>query len=106
MMLAQEILQKASDLLGDRGAQYDSAGGEKSMGKAITAFNAITGRKLTTEEGWLLMILVKQVRQFTSGKRHLDSAEDAVAYCALQAEEITEKIRREAAASIEDRRRC
>lgn len=85
---AAEILRKAADTMEERGKQYDSPSGERSMGKAVAAFNAITGRSLSTEEGWLLMGLVKSVRQYASGKRHEDSAIDSVAYAALEAEEV------------------
>lgn len=85
---AAEILRKAADTMEERGRQYDSPAGERSMGKAVKAFNAITGRGISVEEGWLLLGLVKSVRQYTSGKRHEDSAIDHVAYAALEAEEV------------------
>lgn len=58
------------------------------MGKIIVAFNAITGRDLTEQEGWLIMLLLKQVRQWSTEQYHHDSALDSVAYAALLAESL------------------
>lgn len=58
------------------------------MGKTVTAFNAITGRDLSEAEGWLLMLILKQVRQWQTPNYHKDSAEDAVSYSALLAEAL------------------
>ena len=69
-----------------RAATYDKPDGERSMGKAVEAFNAITGRELTEAEGWLLLAVLKNVRLFQRPGYHADSAEDAVAYGALLAE--------------------
>lgn len=84
---AGHYLQQAAGLLSERGKEYDD-GSERSMGKTIAAFNAITGRELSESEGWLLMLLLKQVRQFTKDEFHVDSAKDAVAYSALLAESL------------------
>jgi hypothetical protein len=84
---AGDFLAQASSLMQERGKQYDQPGGERSMGRAIKAFNVITGSDLTEYEGWLLMSLLKRVRQ-CSGPYHKDSAEDAVAYAALEAESL------------------
>jgi hypothetical protein len=56
------------------------------MGKAVTAFNAITGHTLSESEGWLLLQVLKDVRLFTREAYHADSAEDCIAYAALKAE--------------------
>lgn len=85
---ADAFLQNAIDLLRERGKQYDQPGGERSMGKTVAAFNAITGRDLSEAEGWLLMLLLKQVRQWQTGTYHKDSAEDSVSYSALLAEAL------------------
>lgn len=85
---AEFFLRQAAELMKERGKQYDQPGGERSMGRAIAALNAITGRDLTEAEGWLLMSLVKRVRQFSGSGYHQDSAEDAVAYAALEAEAL------------------
>lgn len=85
---AENFLMQAADLMAERGKQYDQPGGERSMGKAVAALNAVTGRDLTEAEGWLLMSLVKRVRQHSGAGYHQDSAEDAVAYAALEAEAL------------------
>ncbi len=54
-LTARDFLQRAIKTMNDRGKRYDSPDGERSMGKAVEAFNAITGRSLTTDEGWLLL---------------------------------------------------
>ena len=59
------------------------------MAKTVQAFNAITGRDITTAEGWLMLAVLKQVRAFQNpGKPHVDSLEDGPAYLALMAEEM------------------
>jgi hypothetical protein len=70
----------------DRAATYDAPSGERSMGKAVVAFNAITGHALTESEGWLFLQVLKDVRLFTRSAYHADSAEDCIAYAALKAE--------------------
>ncbi len=88
---AEEFLTGSKDLLEERAKQYDSLEGERSMGKTVKAFNAITGRELVEAEGWLLLQLLKDVRQWTTpDSYHADSAEDAIAYAALKAEALVE----------------
>ena len=86
MATAPEYLQAAAAHLADRAVTYDKPEGERSMGATIVAFNAVTGRNLSESEGWLLMLLLKQVRLFQRPAFHRDSAEDAIAYAALLAE--------------------
>jgi len=83
---AAELLGRAAAHMHDRSATYDEPEGERSMGKIVTAFNAITGRDLTESEGWMFMQQVKLVRLFTRSEYHADSAEDNIAYAALLAE--------------------
>ena len=83
---APELLGRAAKHMHDRSATYDEPEGERSMGKAVTAFNAITGRNLTEGEGWLLLQVLKDVRLFARSGYHADSAEDCIAYAALKAE--------------------
>lgn len=83
---APELLGRAAAHMHDRASTYDTPGGERSMGKAVAAFNAITGNKLTESEGWLLMQVLKDVRLFTRSEYHADSAEDCISYAALKAE--------------------
>lgn len=85
-MDAPELLQTAASHMQARAATYDTPEGERSMGKAVRAFNAITGHELTESEGWLLLQVLKDVRLFTRETYHADSAEDCIAYAALKAE--------------------
>lgn len=83
---AQDLLDKAKQLMAERAKQYDKPAGERSMGRAVEAFNAITGRTLSEPEGWLLLQVLKDVRLFQRHGYHADSAEDCIAYAALKAE--------------------
>lgn len=87
-MKAHEFLGKAQDLMLERGKQYDKPEGERSMATTVAAFNAITGQSLTEAEGWLLLQILKDVRQWQNPTYHADSAEDGVAYSALKAEAL------------------
>lgn len=87
-MKAHEFLGKAQALMLERGKQYDKPEGERSMATTVIAFNAITGQSLTEAEGWLLLQILKDVRQWQNPAYHADSAEDGVAYSALKAEAL------------------
>ncbi|MBD3814902.1 MAG: hypothetical protein IE913_00245 [Halothiobacillus sp.] len=91
MEKASDLLTRAAQLLDERGKEYDDQAGrqERSMGKTVAAFNVITGRDLREAEGWLLLQLLKDVRQWSNPARlHKDSAEDSIAYAALKAEAL------------------
>lgn len=83
---AQGLLSKARDHMLDRAAAYDKPEGERSMRRTVEAFNAITGRDLEESEGWLLLQVLKDVRDRQRREPHGDSLEDCVAYAALKAE--------------------
>ena len=85
-MKAPEILTRSAEIMAERAKQYDSPQGERSMGKAVAAFNAVTGQSLSEANGWLLMALLKMVRDNTTDKPHEDSINDLVAYGALYGE--------------------
>lgn len=85
-MRAPELLTKAAAIMEERGRQYDKPEGERSMGRAVQAFNAITGRNLSESEGWLLLQVLKDVRDRQRSQPHQDSLEDGIAYAALKAE--------------------
>ena len=85
---APEMLHKAAAIMEDRGKQYDQPEGERSMGKCVAAFNIITGKDLKESEGWLLMQVLKDVRQWQNPGYHQDSADDCVAYAALKGEAL------------------
>lgn len=88
---ATDFLSKALTLLEERGKDYDQPQGERSMGKTVQAFNAITGHTLKESEGWLLLQLLKDVRQWSNpNSYHADSAEDCISYAALKAEALIE----------------
>lgn len=84
---AGQFLDQAAQLLKERGKDYDKDE-ERSMGKTVQAFNAITSRDLTESEGWLLLQLLKDVRQWSTPNYHKDSAEDCISYSALKAESL------------------
>lgn len=84
---APALLNAARRHMEDRAATYDKPEGERSMGAAVKAFNAITGYSLKESDGWLFMVCLKQVRLFTNThKPHRDSAEDMISYAALLGE--------------------
>lgn len=85
-MNAIDLLDKAASHMKERGQQYDKPEGERSMGRAVAAFNSITERDLTEAEGWLLLQVLKDVRDRQRKKAHVDSLEDCIAYAALKAE--------------------
>lgn len=89
MPTAQTILDSAGKIMQERGKEYDCPNGERSMAAAITAFNAITRYSLAEADGWLLMQILKDVRQWRSLEYHRDSAEDCAAYAALKAEALS-----------------
>ena len=82
---AASMLTAALGHMEDRAKTYDAPGGERSMGKTVAAFNAITGLVLTEEQGWLFMEILKQVRS-QQGDYRADNYEDMVAYAALRGE--------------------
>ena len=88
---APAMLQKAADLLIERGKQYDSPEGERSMAQTVEAFNAITCHDLSEADGWLLMALLKMVRDNKRSIVHVDSCEDLIAYAALYSEARIER---------------
>ena len=83
---ADSLLQRAAEIMAERGKQYDSTGQQKerSMGRIVAAFNALYGTQLTEQQGWHFMLLLKLARQ--KDKPHADSMEDAIAYAALAGE--------------------
>lgn len=85
---APEFLHAAAAIMEERGKQYDQPNGERSMGKCVGAFNIITGHTLSESEGWLLLQILKDVRQWQRADYHADSAEDGIAYSALKAEAL------------------
>lgn len=89
---APDVLGKARQHMLDRAATYDKPEGERSMAKTVEVFNAFHGTSLTEAQGWHFMQILKDVRLFTRESYHADSAEDAVAYAALKAEALANRI--------------
>lgn len=85
-LTSPQILEAALQHQKDRAAIYDSPVGERSMGQAVAAFNIITGKSLSESDGWLLMQVLKDVRDRAGPGPHQDSLEDCVSYAALKAE--------------------
>jgi len=83
---APQMLQDAANTMAARAAQDDKPEGERSMGAAVPAFNIITGNDMRESHGWLLLQLLKDVRDNQRDKAHEDSLVDCVAYLALKAE--------------------
>ena len=82
---AAEILDAARGHIADRAASRDCPGGERSMSRAVAAFNALTGHALTERDGWLFMVALKAARA-TAGAHNPDDYEDGAAYFALAGE--------------------
>lgn len=88
-MNAAEILKNAAKTIEDRAALRDTPDGERSMERAVKAFNTLCGTNLTELEGWVFMCLLKLSRA-TAGKPHLDDYIDLAGYAALAAEALKE----------------
>jgi hypothetical protein len=84
---APKILQEAVQCLMQRGVDYDSKNGERSMAHAVEIFNVIVGgdKRLTEHEGWIFMRALKQARMM-QGKPKLDTYVDLAAYAGLAGE--------------------
>lgn len=87
-MSALDILELAGTVIDARGKDYDTLTGERSGAKVAVAFSAITGKNLSAAEVYLVLQLVKDVRQWQRPRYHEDSAIDCVAYAALKAEAL------------------
>jgi hypothetical protein len=81
-------LEEAAETLKQRGVDYDGngyEGGERSMGKTVEIFRAITGIELSELDGWRFLISLKLARS-TSGKPKRDNYVDLAGYTALAGE--------------------
>ncbi len=87
-MKANEILRKAAEIMEDRSEQRD-LDAERSMFKAVSTFNVLSGAALTENDGWLFMVCLKLARA-QQGKLNVDDWLDAAAYCALTLECLLE----------------
>lgn len=84
---AHTICQSAIVTMVERGKTYDKddTQEERSMGKTVAAFNALTGHTLTEEQGWLFMVTLKMARA-QQGEYKDDNYLDGTAYFALAGE--------------------
>jgi hypothetical protein len=89
----EDYLNQCIDTIEERGKLRDSPQGERSMGKAVAAFNAIFGTALTETQGWQFMQLLKLARM-SAGVYHEDDYVDNIAYGALAAESSAKEARR------------
>lgn len=81
---AGTVLRTAAETIDNRASERD-AEQERSMGRCVNAFNAMTGHGLSEEDGWLFMQYLKQSRS-RAGNFRFDDYLDEVAYAALRAE--------------------
>lgn len=82
---AHEFLERGVKHMRDRAAQRDSDAGERSMARAVAAFNAQEGTNLTEAQGWRFMIQLKYARA-VNGVFVADDYEDLSAYAGLAGE--------------------
>ena len=88
MWTVGDILDRVRAIIVERGRQRDMPDGERSMARAVMAFNvlegpsvAMQGGRLTEAQGWAFMRLLKHARG-----RDEDSLMDGIGYAVLEAE--------------------
>lgn len=84
-LLAHEFLEAGLGHMKDRAATYDAPQGERSMGKTVDMFRALTSIEMTEEQGWKFMCCLKLVRS-EQGDFRADNFEDLAAYAGLAGE--------------------
>lgn len=88
---AAEILREAAEVIEERGKARDMEDGERSMSRAVAAYNALCGDRMEGElQGWLFMCCLKLARA-TAGSTHLDDWTDLAGYAALAAECVSKE---------------
>lgn len=87
MRTSEKLLRDAADIIAERAKLRDTPEGERSMARAVDAFNGLVGgdKRLTELEGWLFMCCLKMARA-TAGGFHLDDYADLAGYAALAGE--------------------
>lgn len=89
---ASHLIELANTIREERGAEYEKKEKEERSFTAVaSAFNAITGKNLSPAEVCLLLQILKDVRQFSQERFHLDSAVDCINYAALKGELLAEQ---------------
>lgn len=83
----EHVLTQSINAMRDRATSRDKPDGERSMRRAVDAFNGLVGgdRRLTEHEGWLFMAVLKMARA-TAGNFNPDDYVDGAAYFALASE--------------------
>ena len=85
-----DFLKGALAVQEERAKEYEiESGEERSVEQLVNAFNAITRHKLTEQDGWLFLTLLKMVRAWNADNYHHDSALDMVSYSSLTAEALS-----------------
>ena len=84
-LTAPDFLERGAQHMRDRAAQRDKPDGERSMARAVAAFNAQEGTNLTEEQGWRFMVQLKYSRA-CAGVFVADDYEDMAAYAGLAGE--------------------
>ena len=97
-MNSVEILNQCATVQKERGKEY-GGGKERSFDQVATAFNAITRKNLTAAEVALLLQIVKDVRQWSADRLHVDSVIDGVSYGSLKGELLFEQYDKNGAAA-------
>jgi len=87
---APDYLRAGIAAMESRGTERDAPGGERSMARAVTAFNAIYGARMTEEQGWMFMAVLKAARS-AYGTRVRDDYIDGAAYFSLAGEAADRK---------------
>ncbi|KKN92368.1 hypothetical protein LCGC14_0208590 [marine sediment metagenome] len=80
------VFDDAKKTIIQRGEERDQPDGERTIPRCVTAFNAITGHKLSNCDGWLFMEVLKKCRS-VQGAYKYDDYRDGLGYAALRAEE-------------------
>lgn len=84
-LTAPDFMERGAQHMRDRAAQRDKPEGERSMARAVAAFNAQEGTSLTEEQGWRFMVQLKYSRA-CAGVFVADDYEDMAAYAGLAGE--------------------
>lgn len=85
MTNAADFLQAGIEHMKDRASTYDKPEGERSMGRTVAMFNAVTDLGMSEEQGWLFLLCLKAVRS-QQGAYRADNYEDGAAYFGLMGE--------------------
>ena len=88
--VAVAMLHEAAKTLRDRAVSRDTPEGERSIGAAVAAFNAIYGTDITPQQGWMFMVFLKAARS-ANGQANMDDFVDGAAYFALAGEEASKQ---------------